>query len=243
VLYLCHGSRLERVRRGRSKQAEDSWGLGLVAMAFNVLLHVLLIGSLAIFTYAIIKAALSDADPTERWLRIAALFAGAMVTLGARAAGVNYATFTVNALAGARPASAAAHVAAAVIPAALGSALGFYIVRTIKRNQTRAIRIMGFIGMLAVTAFIQIYVAAASQQGLLLGPAAVPNVAFTAGVILTLVFTYDASPQAENRVGLGDAALSLARKWRDKPDAPAPGSSAAGFGSPAPAVKDPFDHT
>jgi len=160
-----------------------------LSIVFSILLHGLLIGSLLIFIGTLGLTAIATADKLERALRISAVFAGAMVSLGAQASGVDYATFTVNALAGARPASAAAHFVATVIPALMGSAIGFYMARTMRRNEVMAVRIMGFVGMLATTAFLQVYAEAASRNGFKLGAAALPNVAFTAGVILTVVFT------------------------------------------------------
>lgn len=163
----------------------------IVSILFNVLLHGLLLGSMGIFLFGIVKGALTNTDPFERLLRVAALFAGAMISLGAQASGVDYANFTVDALAGARPASAAANTIATVIPALMGAAIGFYVSRQMGRNDVFATRIMGFVGVLAATAFLQVYAEAANRNGLELGRAALPNIAFTAGVILTVVFTAD----------------------------------------------------
>jgi hypothetical protein len=164
-----------------------------MTIAFNLLLHALLVSALVLFVLAIIRVALETSDTVERVLRVAALFAGAMVTLGAQQAGVDYADFVVEALAGARGASAVANVGATIIPALLGVGLGFYVVRTLKVNETIAVRVLAFVGMLATTAFLQVYAAAVSAEGLELGAAALPNILFTAGVILTVVFTYDKS--------------------------------------------------
>ena len=160
-----------------------------MALAFNLALHVLLLGSLLLFLISVVALSLTTKNVLERGLRIAALFAGAMVSLGAQASGVSYATFTVDALAGARPASASAHVVATVIPALMGAGIGFFMARTMRRHTTLAIRLMAFIGMLAVTAFLQVYAEAASLSGFKLGAAALPNIGFTAGVILTVVLT------------------------------------------------------
>lgn len=177
-----------------------------MSIAFNLALHVLLVGSLLIFLIALVRMSLSQTDPQERILRVAALLAGAMVTLGAQAAGVSYANFTVKALAGARPASGAAEIGATIIPGLFGVALGFYIVRVYKRSERIAARVMGFVGMLAVTAFAEIYATATHTRGVFLGAAALPNVSFVTGIILCVIFTYD--PDAKQSRGRGLAALA-----------------------------------
>ena len=179
-----------------------------MSLAFNLALHVLLVGSLVLFVGGVIVATLSEVDPTERLLRIAALAAGAMVTLGAQAAGVSYATFTVNALAGGRPASAAAQIGATVIPALTGSVIGFTLVRYFKRSSRLAMRVLGFIAMLTGTAFIQVYAQATQTKGVFLGAAALPNVAFVTGIIITVVLTYDANAKASD-VGIKDVLTNL----------------------------------
>jgi hypothetical protein len=190
-----------------------------MSLAFNLALHVLLVGSLLIFLVGIAASSLSEPDPRERLLRIAAIVAGAMVTLGAQAAGVDYASFTVNALAGARPASAAAQIGAALIPALLGAGLGFYIVRVFRRSERIAMRIMGFVGMLAATAFLQIYAQATHTNGVFLGAASLPNVSFVTGIILCVVFTYD-----PERKGTGASAVLLKRFLQRKSTDGAPAS-------------------
>lgn len=168
-----------------------------MAIVFNLILHVLLIGSMAFFILAIVADALGDPDRRERVLRIAALAAGALVVLGAQAAGVGYASFTVGALASSRGPSALAAVAAALVPALAGSGLGFFLVRTYKRSTRIGARVLGFIGMLAATAFISIYAQATQTRGVMLGAAALPNASFVVGVILTIIFTFDPDLQRQ----------------------------------------------
>lgn len=164
--------------------------------AFNILLHVLLAGSLLLFLYVIVRLALAANNPMEKAIRILAILAGVLLVLGAGAAGVDYATFTVQSLAGARPASAAASVGTAVVPALIGAAVGFYIIRVYRRSTLKAIRVLCFIGMLTVVAFVQVYAEAAQVQGVILGAAAIPNVTFILGIVLVIVFTSEAEDEA-----------------------------------------------
>ncbi|MHB1595330.1 MAG: hypothetical protein ACYCU3_14235 [Streptosporangiaceae bacterium] len=185
-----------------------------MSIVFNVILQILLLGSLLLFVVVLLGTALAEKTSTlERFLRVAAIFAGAMVAVGAASSGVGYATFIVNALSSARPASAFLHVITTVVPALIGSGIGFYLVRTIRKSETLAIRIFGFVGMLATTAFIEVYAEAASRNGFRLGAAALPNIGFTAGVILTVVFTLrtDGSGRQDRHSSLGLLASLLRR--------------------------------
>lgn len=207
----------------------------MVTLVVNVLLHVLLVASLLLFLIGIVIESIREPDPRERVLRTAALVAGALVTLGAQASGATFATFTVGALAGARPASAAAQVGATVIPGLLGAGIGFYIVRVFRQSNRLAMRIMGFLAMLAGTAFLQVYAEAAQAKGLELGSAALPNISFVAGVILCVVFTDN--PDAKTSGGQAAALLQLLRRRNDR------SADAAAFSATLdrpPTKRDPF---
>jgi hypothetical protein len=183
---------------------------GIMELALNLFLHVLLIGSLFLFLTFALKSALAETDPTERVLRLMAMFAGALVALGANVSELSYADFTVGALAGARAPSAAAAAASSLIPALVGAALGFFIVRTFNKSSRRAQRLLGFLAVLSGVAFAAIYAQVAQAKGVLLGAAALPNISFVAGVMLTIVFTWD--PDEQGGMRLLDVARALVRR-------------------------------
>jgi hypothetical protein len=187
-----------------------------MTVVFNLVLHVLLVGSLGLFLAVIVTNAIAEPDPRERILRLAALAVGAMVTLGAQAAGVSYAAFTVDALSGARATSAIAKIAATAVPGLLGAGLGFYIVRTFRRSDRIGMRVLGFVAMLATTAFAAVYAQATQTKGVFLGAAALPNVSFVSGVILCIVFT-DNADDSGPAVGASLLQGALAR-WRGGSD-------------------------
>lgn len=210
-----------------------------MSIAFNIVLHGLLIGTLGLFTVWMLIDTIREPEPRERMKRMLALAAGALVTLGAQAAGVGYAEFTVGALAGARGASAVANVGATVIPALLGAALGFYLVRVAKRSNAKAMRLVTFVGMLSATAFAQVYAEATSVKGVELGAAALPNITFVTGVILTYIFADD--PEASEGDGMVKSLLrGLAQRKQE--DAPAGLEGLLPTQSTGPKVKrqDPF---
>ena len=128
-----------------------------MTLAINIFLHILLVGSLLLFLWAAIQGALSEPDARERALRFMAMACGALIALGANQAGVGYADFAVNSLAGARAPSAAAAVVSAIIPGLLGFGLGFLIVRTFNSSNRVAQRLVGFLAVLASVAFALVY--------------------------------------------------------------------------------------
>jgi len=205
-----------------------------LSTVFNLVLHVLLLGSLLFFVVALIGTAFSATSKAERALRVMALFAGAMISVGASASGVDYATFTVNALSQAKAGSAGAHVVTTVVPALLGVGLGFALVGAIRRNTEKAWRILCLIGMLATTAFLRVYADAATQNGFELGTTALPNMSFSAGVILTVLLTFKTEqPGAQaQREGI---ARSLLSTWLGR-RASAPSNAATTRQNPA----DPY---
>lgn len=215
-----------------------------MAIVFNIILQMLLLSSLLLFVVVLLATAFTATGGLERFLRVAAIFAGAMVAVGATASGVNYATYTVNALSQARAASAAAHLVGIILPSVIGCGIGFYLVRTIRKSETFAIRILGFVGMLATTAFIEVYAEAASRDGFKLGAAALPNIGFTAGVILTVVFTLRTDGSGSHSGNSSMNAITSLLRRRSKFDQPsrniaqgprrtAPGSHAATAKYPA----------
>lgn len=162
-----------------------------MSLAFNIALQILMVGSLVLFMFSLIYFAHKTENKLERMLRFLALFAGALVALGAQVSGVSYANFTVNALATSRASSAAAHVVGTLIPALMGSAIGFMIWRTMLWQKDKTIRLMCFIGMLASIAFMNIYAQAFSENGVHLGATAIPNISFSTGLILASIFSIE----------------------------------------------------
>jgi cytochrome bd-type quinol oxidase subunit 2 len=159
-----------------------------MALVFNIAMHALLVGAMLAFLFTLVAMVLRTEQPVERLRRGLALFAGAMVVVGAQASGASFAIFTTDSLGNARGASLAANVVSAVIPAVAGAALGFFIVRKYRTNEAFAMRIICFIGTLALAAFAEVYAQATNTHGVFLGAAALPNLSFTVGVVLMFIF-------------------------------------------------------
>lgn len=158
----------------------------------DVLLNILLLGSLAIYVVVLIRVVLQTSDSTERFIRVTALFCGAMIVVGAQAAGSGYAEFIVDSLASARPGAA---LLAVVIPGLAGLAIGAYIIHAMKhRGELVAMRLLAVVGMLAAASFATIYAVAMREEDGHLGAAAVPNIAFVVGIILYVIMNYGTKP-------------------------------------------------
>jgi F0F1-type ATP synthase assembly protein I len=204
-----------------------------VSLAFNIILHGLLAGSLALFIFLLIALAAREPDPRERVLRVAALAVGALIALGSRAFGTDYATFIAQAMAGTRPASAAAHVAATLVPALLGVGIGFFLTRVFGKSQRLGMRVFTLVGMLTAIAFLQMYAEAVKVDGVFMGKAQLPNIVFVVGVLLTIILTDDPDRKP------GDPGL-----WRQLGKVLANRSSASssqGVMSKSDAFRDPFE--
>lgn len=161
-------------------------------LAFNVALHLLLAFSIVSFAVVLIASAVTERNPRERILRIAGLVAGAMVALGAQVAGIDYAQFNVRALADTEPTSFLINLVAAAVPALLGAGLGWYTMHVYKKSERLAMRVLSFIGMMTIIAFLLVYAEATKANGVFLGSASIPNVAFVTGLILAIIFSGDA---------------------------------------------------
>jgi hypothetical protein len=162
-----------------------------MSIFLTVLLNLMLVGSMLAFVACSVLLTLQTDDRFERLIRFGALFAGAMIVIGANAAGLSFAEFIVEAVSTNRPAGAAAKIVAAAVPAGLGVGLGCYLTNSMRRNRNVAIRVMALVGMLAATQFAEIYATAFTEHGPNVGAAAIPNLAFVVGIILWLVLNYD----------------------------------------------------
>ena len=162
-----------------------------MTVLLNLLLNILLIGSMVIFLCCGAVAVFKAGSREERMIRGFAVFAGALVVLGSEAAGLTFAQFTVNALSGTGTTGAEAKAVGVILPGIAGVGIGHYLVTQLSESSNIAIRIMAFIGMLATVEFIEIYITGVQRAGLAVGAASIPNISFVVGVILYIVLKYD----------------------------------------------------
>jgi hypothetical protein len=181
-----------------------------VNIFFTLILHLLLIGTMLALLVGIILVAFRNVSPMERLIRTFAMVAGVLVAFGANAAGVDFARFSLSALEAVTPEST---LTATLVPGAAGVAVGAYLVRAYRRSHELGVRVMSFLGMLAVASFMQVYAVVTDTKGFFLGTAAIPNVAFVVGIILSIVFRFNedgTQSASENRIA--EFARSLKQK-------------------------------
>jgi hypothetical protein len=166
-----------------------------MTLVLNIFLQCILVASLALFLYVLVRQVFQAPNGDELLYRSLALVGGAVVALGAQVSGVSFATFTVHALSQARPVGFGVGLLATVLPGGVGAVIGWYYVRVKNRSGIRAMRYVIFIGMLTVVGFAEIYGVATSTKGVILGAAALPNAAFVVGIVLTIVLTANAADE------------------------------------------------
>ncbi|WP_103342806.1 hypothetical protein [Amycolatopsis sp. CA-126428] len=191
-----------------------------MATFLNILLHVMLLGSMLVFIASSVLVTFRTDNALERAIRASALFCGAMVVLGAQAAGLGFAEFTVNALSNTDLAGTLSKVAGAAVPATFGVVMGRYLSYSVRRSENLAIRVMAFVGTLAATQFAAIYAIAVKAKGLELGASAIPNISFVVGILLYVVLKYE--PGKQPRPGRLGAMISVKLRARPVEVAEAP---------------------
>jgi hypothetical protein len=205
---------------------------GTLATVLNILLDVTLGGCLAFFLVLLVNMVVREPDPDERLMRSLALVAGALVALGAQAAGVGFASYAVDALAGTGPGGQGVKILSIVVPGGVAAAFGWYFMRVMRRSTAMGLRWMSFLGMLTVVTFTVIFAQATNTQGVFLGAAAIPNTSFVVGLIFS-VLAFRRPADAPEDVGGGGFAVigDLIRRGR--------GPKSAG-GSGRQEIRNPF---
>lgn len=153
----------------------------------NVLLDVILAATLVLFLVLLIALVALEPDREERFMRSLALVAGALVALGAQAAGVGFANYAVDALAGTGPGGESVKLLSIVIPGGVAAAFGWFFMRAMRQSTAMGLRWMSFLGMLTVVSFTVIFAEATNTQGVFLGATAIPNTSFVVGLIFSVL--------------------------------------------------------
>ena len=193
-----------------------------MAFVFDLLLNVFLLASFVVFFVLLFVLVFTTTnDVGELFIRALAVFAGALVILGARAADLSYAEYMIEVLSGVRPVPPAIEGLLTIIPGAVGVAMGWYITHLLSKNDPRAVRVIGLVGMLAIASFAHAYLLAFDTNGLEIGKLALPNVLFVTGLVLWIVFKYPYPGQRSRRSATSSALrdrLRTALRSENTPD-------------------------
>jgi hypothetical protein len=181
------------------KSAVSSTFTTVINLALDIFLGVSLL-----FFFFVLMVTVVFAPAGEHFGRALALVGGALVALGAQAAGIGFAEYVVESLAGSGPAGEGAKLLSVVIPGGAAVIFGWYFARATEYQTLKAMRWMVFLGMLSVVAFAVIFAEATSTQGVFLGAAAIPNTSFVVGLIMS----YLAFSRADDEDGRPGGLLS-----------------------------------
>ena len=173
---------------------------GTLSTVLNVLLDIVLGISLLLF-FALLILMVVKAPPGEHFGRGLALIGGALVALGAEAAGVGFAEYVVDSLAGSGTTGVGVKLLSIIVPGGAAIAFGWYFSRAVEHSTLKAIRWMVFLGMLTIVTFATIFAEATDTQGVFLGAAAIPNTSFVVGLIFSVLAFSSAEDEEEGRGG------------------------------------------
>jgi hypothetical protein len=185
----------------------------VLTTVLNIALDATLAGTLLLFLAVLIAMVVGETDRDERFMRALALVAGALVALGAQAAGISYASYAVDALAGTGPGGGAVKFLSIVIPGGVAAAFGWFFMRAMRHSTAMGLRWMSFLGMLTVVTFGVIFAQATETQGVFLGAAAIPNTSFVVGLIFS-VLAFRRPSDAPDGIGFADSILELFNRVR-----------------------------
>lgn len=161
----------------------------MVVFFLSILLNLLLLLTLAAFIYLLFRLVTEPSSLTDRFLLAAMVLIGAMTDLAVNAAGLSFAGSMVQSLSGA---SGWWLTFSTIMAGALGLGVGWVVTRRrLWRDKKRVVRILVFLGTVAIIEFILVYAQTLQEEGLSLGPSIVPNVAFVVCVILYLALASD----------------------------------------------------
>lgn len=160
----------------------------MLEVLLKIILNTILIGSMLAFVVCSVCAALAGDSLIERTIRFGMLFSGALVVLGAQAAGLSFAQVITDAL---TSSGALTTTAGVVVPGAVGAGIGSFLVRFTRYGNVFVMRILIFVCMLAGAQFAEIYASAVNTHGLVLGRSVLPNISFVVGILLYVALTYD----------------------------------------------------
>lgn len=215
------------IRVGKTSVSISAISLyGPVPTAYNIVLDVLLASALAVFALLLGEMVAGATSTRERFLRSAALGGGTILALGAQGVGVDYASWMVDSLVGTEAAGTAVKMLLALLVGLVGGALSWYSTQVILRRDALGMRLACILGATATVGLVVILAEAIHVQGLFLGAAGIPNVAFMVGLIAGLIFLVPAAdPIAEDRGGVLTDLIRRLAESRTDPDGSSPRSS------------------
>jgi hypothetical protein len=149
--------------------------------------HITLISTILIWVgLAVILAVLRPHNPVERMVRVASFAGGMLATIGVDAAGLPVSDVLDRSRTSGYNAGLFV-VIDAILPALAGSALSWFLVRTLKKGRDIANRVLIFLGTIIVTEFAIVYGQVAAS-GITQNKVYLPNIAFVVGIVIYMIY-------------------------------------------------------
>lgn len=160
----------------------------IVAYILLGLVHLLVLGAIVGMIYFLWFVITEKSDPVEKLLRVAALAAGLLIYIGAKALGISIPELMASALAVTNPFTVG--LLSVVVPAAAGTFVAWYCLRLMRRDGDVAARGLVLFSAFVFTMFADSYLVLTTQATSTNASLILPNITFVVGVVLYTIFTY-----------------------------------------------------
>lgn len=186
----------------------------IVAYILLGLVHLLVLGAIVGMIYFLWYVITEKSDPVEKLLRVAALAAGLLIYVGAKALGISIPGLMASALAVTNPFTVG--LLSVVVPAAAGTLVAWYCLRLMRRNSDVAARGLVLFSAFVFTMFADSYLALTTQATSTNASLILPNITFVIGVVLYTIFEYKPGDgdQGKDLSGMAESLGQGIRKFK-----------------------------
>jgi len=164
---------------------------------FQTLTHILIILSMISILYHVIKVILSSTDVIERTVRFSALATGILIYYGSKTIGISIPSMMVQSFMITKPFTIG--LFGIILPSLIGCFVAWYCVKSIKKLDNSASRLMILIISFITVIFCDVYVTAydiSTQGDSVFDITLLPNLTFTIALSLYIILRYKHNPPA-----------------------------------------------
>jgi hypothetical protein len=154
---------------------------------FGIIFHLLILISILLGIVFVGKLINEPSKKGETTIRALSAMGGLFLFFLSKSTGISIYDLIVEAIA---MYNILFYIIAITIPAIIGYAIARYCIASLKKGEDFAMRIIILFGVLLISEFLDVYILATSQSGLLMNKGLVPNIAFTLAIIFYTIFQY-----------------------------------------------------
>jgi hypothetical protein len=167
-----------------------------ILQALPFLMHALLLAALLVMIRILFRTVTDEEDRIERLMRCVSLFVGLLVVLSCAAMGISIASFVVDSLTLAHPFRLFS--VGVAVPILAGVIAGRYFTQALNGGDEVAVRFVLFVSAIAVTLYIDVYIAVLGGVGVLATKQLFPNVLFAGAMGLYMMKNVRPRKPAQN---------------------------------------------